>query len=60
MNYQDEFRDRELVRIMTGNICRMAERLEGKLTVATRFSKGERAAMKRRRAVPISAIHLRL
>ena len=34
---------------------RMAERLEGKLTVATRFSKGERAAMKRRRAVPISA-----
>lgn len=28
MNYQDEFRDRELVRIMTGNICRMAERLE--------------------------------
>ena len=34
---------------------RMAERPEGKLTVATRFSKGERAAMKRRRPVPISA-----
>lgn len=33
---------------------RMAERPEGKLTVATRFSKGERAAMKRRRPVPIS------
>lgn len=34
---------------------RMAERPEGKLTVATRFSNGERAAMKRRRPVPISA-----
>ena len=34
---------------------RMAERPEGKLTVATWFSKGERAAMKRRRPVPISA-----
>lgn len=34
---------------------RMAERPEGKLIVATRFSKGERAAMKRRRPVPISA-----
>ena len=33
---------------------RMAERPEG-MTVATRFSKGERAAMKRRRPVPISA-----
>lgn len=34
---------------------RMAERPEGKLIVATRFSNGERAAMKRRRPVPISA-----
>ena len=34
---------------------RMAERPEEKLTVGTRFSKGERAAMKRRRPVPISA-----
>ena len=34
---------------------RMAERPEGKLTVATRFANGERAAMKRRRPVPISA-----
>lgn len=34
---------------------RMTERPEGKLTVATRFSKGERAAMKCRRPVPISA-----
>ena len=34
---------------------RMAERPEGKLTVATRFSNGERAAMKRRRPVPLSA-----
>ena len=33
----------------------LTERPEGKLTVATRFSKGERAAMKRRRPVPISA-----
>ena len=35
MNFQDEFRDRELVQIMAGNIRRMAERLAAPVNFTT-------------------------